>query len=70
MENIPQNDVVMDENVENVDFHTDSEGIAERDENNTDHVVQNNGQELQGEVSAEKILYENAAMDDVISQMP
>ncbi len=65
-----QNDGVMDENAENADFHTASEEIAERDENNTDHVVQNNGQELQGEVSAEKILKENAAMDAVIRQIP
>jgi hypothetical protein len=70
MENMSQNDVVMDEDAENAEFHTVSEGIAERDENDTDHVVQNNGQELQGEVSAEKILQENAAMDAAIRQMP
>ncbi len=73
-----ESDVVMDG--ENTDFHTVSEfteGITERDENNTDHVVQNNGQELQGEVSADKntatdavILQENAAMDAAIKQMP
>ncbi len=67
---MPESDGVMDENAENADFHTASEGIAERDENNTDHVVQNNGQELQGEVSAEKNLQENTAMDATIQQMP
>jgi hypothetical protein len=52
MEDTPESDGVMDG--ENADFHTVSEfteGIVERDENNTDHVVQNNGQELQGEVA-------------------
>jgi hypothetical protein len=77
-----ENDGVMDgENAENADFHGDNateyaefhtvseftEGIAEREENSTDHCIQNKGQETEGE-ELESNAKKNAAMDAVIMQ--
>ena len=52
------------------EFHTDSEfmeGIPEREENSTDHVIQNKRQEIENE-EFESNTEKNAEMDAVIMQ--